>query len=195
MSRLVKAFIRWLTRNILKIRLGTDSYLSIPYVSVTGGSYIELGERSTIGKMAWLSAINSYKDQHFTPCIKIGADVTIGNYFCLTAIDNVSIANGCLISEHVYISDHGHGTDPNGGPPVSQPLYSKGSVYIGENTFLGYRVSILPGVHLGRNCVVGAHSVVTHSFPDYCVVAGVPARLLKQYNPQTQTWHNAAIRA
>ena len=49
---------------------------------------------------------------------------------------------------------------------------------------------IMPGVTLGDRCVVAAGAVVTNSFPEKCLVAGVPARLIKRYNSQTKTWEN-----
>lgn len=51
-----------------------------------------------------------------------------------------------------------------------------GRIEIGEETFIGARSIIMPGVKIGRNCVVGAGSVVTKDVPDYTVVAGIPAR-------------------
>ncbi len=51
---------------------------------------------------------------------------------------------------------------------------------IGKNCFIGGRSLILPGVEIGDNCVVGAGSVVTKSVPPRCIVAGNPARILKE---------------
>ena len=53
-------------------------------------------------------------------------------------------------------------------------------VKIGNNVWLGDNVSIMPGVTLGNNVIVGANAVVTHSFPDNVVVAGVPAKMIKK---------------
>lgn len=53
-----------------------------------------------------------------------------------------------------------------------------GSIYIGERTFIGYGATIFPGVKVGKRCVIGAGSVVTHSIPDFSVVAGVPAKII-----------------
>lgn len=175
--------------------MADGSYVSVPFLKLNGGKYIQIERNSTIGKYAWLGAFDSYLGQHFSPAIHIGPNVTIGNFFCATAIDRIDIKEGCLLSEYVYISDHGHGTEPDGPPPVAQPLFSKGPVVIGENTFVGYRVSILPGVKLGKHCVVGAHSVVNKSFPDYSVIAGVPARLIKKYDPATKTWNHEFVQS
>ena len=68
-----------------------------------------------------------------------------------------------------------------GNRPLSQWYpRKKGPVVIGKGTFLGINAIILPGVTLGRCCVVAAGSVVTESFPDRSVVVGVPARLVKR---------------
>jgi len=92
----------------------------------------------------------------------------------------VTIGDGCLFSEGVYMSDTAHaagGFDPR--PVAQRPLRFKGEVHIGARCFIGYRACILPGVTLGEGCVVGAHAVVTRSFGPGCVLAGVPARLVR----------------
>ena len=53
-----------------------------------------------------------------------------------------------------------------------------GKIVIGDNCFIGNHVYILPGIHVGSNCVVGACSVLTKSVPDGSVVAGNPARFI-----------------
>jgi acetyltransferase-like isoleucine patch superfamily enzyme len=72
---------------------------------------------------------------------------------------------------------------------IGERLSMRGNrVVIGEGSFIGFNSVILPNVVIGRHSVVGAHSVVTRDVPDYCVVAGNPARLIKRYSWQTKTW-------
>ncbi|MFV0539036.1 MAG: acyltransferase [Dysgonomonas sp.] len=172
------------------INMSLGAILDNP-MQIDGGKYIRIGENSSIGRYAWLGAFDSYLNQKYTPELIIGSNVRIGNYACITAIGSVQIGDGCLFSEYVYISDHAHGYDPLLNlSPKDQNLNSKGPVKIGKNCFLGYRVCVLPGVTLGCNCVVGANSVVTKSFPDYTMIAGVPARPIKRFSFELNKWIN-----
>lgn len=157
--------------------------------SISGSEYISIGHNSSIGHSSWIAAFDKYLEQAFKPRIIIKNNVRIGNYACITAIDEIMVEDGCLFSEYVYISDHYHGANPlTNLSPKDQPLFSKGKVSIGENCFLGYRVTILSGVKLGKNCIVGAHSVVNKSFPDYSMIAGTPAKIIKTFNFDKNDW-------
>jgi acetyltransferase-like isoleucine patch superfamily enzyme len=182
---LLRLLMRFPHRPPVKARFGRNSVIKHPR-RLDSPKGLKLGDHVTILEHAWLGCIERYAGKAYEPRIVVGSDTSIGRYACITAINSIEIGKRCLISEHVYISDHGHGTDPSAGPPRLQPLFSKGPVEIGDESFIGYRVSILPGVILGRNCVVGAHSVVTRSFPDYSVVAGVPAKLIYQQTPPSK---------
>ena len=92
------------------------------------------------------------------------------------------------MSEYVYVSDGAHGLDPKGGPIMKQDLESKGPVRLGKNCFVGFGVSILPGVVLGDHCIVGTRAVVTRSFPAYSMLAGSPAKLIKTYDEASGQW-------
>jgi lipopolysaccharide O-acetyltransferase len=149
---------------------------------------IRIGRRTLIRSNSYIDALSEYSGRHYQPVIEIGDDVYIGRHVYLTACNRIDISDGCVLSEHVYISDNSHGFDPLNGLIMKQPLEAKGGVHIGPNCFLGYRVTVMPGVNLGQWCVVGANSVVTRSFPAYSMIAGTPARLLKTYSHDLQQW-------
>ena len=160
----------------------TNASVGYPFI-IGNGNRIKVGKNSHIGRQAWLENFGEKGE------IIIEEEVIIGNFACITAINSIKIKKGTLISEYFYVSDHTHGFNPEDHlSPARQPLDSKGAVEIGENCFIGYRVSILPGVKLGKKCVVGAHSVVTRSFPDYTMIAGVPAKAIKKYSFESQGW-------
>jgi acetyltransferase-like isoleucine patch superfamily enzyme len=81
---------------------------------------------------------------------------------------------------YVYITDQNHGyTDPD--VPIGRQWPSNTAVSIGPGTWLGAGVIVLPGAQIGRNVVVAAGSVVRGMVPDRCVIAGVPAKVVREY--------------
>jgi len=167
--------------------LGAGSIFSRPNC-VQGARHVRIGARTRVGAGAYIAAITRHAGEVFDPQIRIGDDVYIGSHFHLASVSKVEIADACVLSDYVYMADVAHGFDPSAGLIMDQPLVRAGDIAIGHSTFVGYRATILPGVTLGQHCVVGGGSVVTKSFPDYSMVAGNPARLIKRYDPATRTW-------
>ena len=69
------------------------------------------------------------------------------------------------------------------GLPLGEPIISTDltvrPVAVGFGADIGMNASILPGIHIGAHAIVGAGAVVTQDIPDYAVVAGVPARVIR----------------
>ena len=68
--------------------------------------------------------------------------------------------------------------------PIKRELSSKGGIVIGNNVWIGDKCTILSGVSIGDGCIIAANSVVTQNVPSYTVVAGVPAKIIKQLSDE-----------
>lgn len=148
-----------------------------------GEKYISIGIGTTIHKGCILTAWDKYGKQIFTPSITIGNNCNIGEYSHITACKEITIGNNVLTGRRVYISDNAHGNSTKEEidiPPIQRPLHIKGSVVIEDNVWIGERVCILSGVHIGKGAIIAANAVVTHDVPEGYVVGGVPAKLIKK---------------
>ena len=72
---------------------------------------------------------------------------------------------------------------------LNQPIRQNGIVEIGEGSWLGHNACVL-GASIGKHCVIGANSVVTHDIPDYSVAVGSPAKIIRRYDSTTKTWRS-----
>lgn len=148
---------------------------------------IKVGNYVTILDNARILLVKSYCGCKYCASISIGNDVMIGYNFTIMAAAPIEIHDHVLIASNVMITSENHGIDPEFSKSYAgTPLNAK-PVVIGEGCWLGERLMIMPGVVLGKRCVVGAGSIVTKSFPDYSLIAGVPAKIIKKYNFSTHT--------
>lgn len=150
-----------------------------------GAEYISIGDRTKFQKDTYLTAWKNYKGQKFSPQIEIGEDCNFGAWNHITCINKISIGDGFLSGKWVTITDNSHGRttiDDVNIMPTLRKVYSKGPVVIGRNVWVGDKATILPGVTIGNGVIIAANSVVTKDIPNFCVVAGNPAKIIKKIN-------------
>ena len=92
----------------------------------------------------------------------------------------VSIGNDVLMESECLIITRNHKFDDVTIPIRLQGFTKEEPVVIGDDVWIGSRVIILSGVHIGNHTIIGAGSVVTHDVEDYAIVAGNPARVIKR---------------
>lgn len=176
----------------IKKKLGSHN----GYINISGGvifnnpQCIHIGSHVGIGADTFFGPVTMENGIAYNPKIIIGEGTWVGKHCSIAAIDRVEIGKHVLFAGYVHITDHSHGYEDITMPISPQPLISKGPVIIEDDCWLGFSCEILSGVHIGKHCVVAARAVVTKDVPPYSIVAGNPARIVKQYNFDTKKWES-----
>jgi acetyltransferase-like isoleucine patch superfamily enzyme len=110
--------------------------------------------------------------------LRVGAQTVFGHHCTLGVVREVVIGPRCLIAELVSIRDHEHEFAEVGRPVIEQGRRAR-PVVVGENVWLGAKVTVTSGVTIGKDTIVGANSVVTRDLPAGCVAAGAPAKVVR----------------
>lgn len=161
-------------------KFGKKSYIGKP-TFIEGCRHIYIGERTRIFPGIRLQALGDGS-------IEIGDNVAIGQYAHIVAMDQkLSIGSDCAISQYSIILNVDHVISD-----IEHSVMDSGHVVketkIGDGCFIGHGAVICAGTVLGKHCIVGANAVVKGHYPDYCILAGVPAKVIKRYNKETQKW-------
>lgn len=132
-----------------------------------------------------------------TPSSKLvlGTGVELGMYSRIGCLNYIEIGNNVITGPHVFIADYNHEyKDPlkpikfQGNCVTKSIEHHEGGVHIGEDSWIGTNVVISGTISIGKHCVIGANSVVTHDIPDYSVAVGMPCKVIKRYNFELGTW-------
>lgn len=179
---MIKLFwaIRALCYKPLFKRFGLFSYIGKP-IFLKGINKISIGKRVRIFPGARIEVTDK------NGSITIEDNISIGQNLHATSGGKLLIQSGTIFAENIMITSIDHEYTQIDIPIVVQPHLIKDTI-IGRNCFIGFGVVIQAGTILGKQCIVGANSVVRGTFPDYCVLVGAPARIVKRYNHETMKW-------
>lgn len=165
---------------------GKNVKIETPFDNGDYPSKIKIGDNTTLLKNIRINIYAPLCGEEYA--VEIGSGCYIGSGCSILARDKIIIENDVLMASNILISSENHGIDPESPIPYMDQKLSGAEVFIGEGTWIGQNVIILPGVRIGKKCVIGAGSVVTKSLPDYSIAVGNPAHIVKKYNFTTHRW-------
>ncbi len=162
-------------RNNMKIgnNINVGDYVKL---SALGKQKLELGNSVNIGSFS--QVIISISFNNLGELIKIGDNVGIGEFSYIGGGGGTIIGNDTIIGQYFSTHPENHNYLDNDKLIREQGTIRKG-IIIGENCWIGSKVTVLDGVTIGNGCVIAAGSVVTKSFEENLVIGGIPAKVIK----------------
>ena len=162
---------------------GPRSLLAFPTGAIYGERWITIGDGTMVaGYTTVCAGMAPGHDLGADPVLRIGDRCVIGRGSHIIAHHSIDIGDDVYTGPYVYITDQNHSyADPD--QPIGAQWPVNKAVRIGAGSWLGTGAVILPGSAIGRNVVVAAGAVVRGEVPDQCVVAGIPARVVREYVP------------
>lgn len=183
LKKIKRAIAIIFTKSIYKIkRIGKNSAIYKP-LQIDNPKGIIIGNGVTIYHSGWLMGTKKENAEGLV----IDDNTVIGHFSHIIANQNVHIGKSVLIANKVFISDCTHQYKNIYSPVMNQEIREIKPVYIGDGSWLGENVCVC-GANIGKQCVIGANSVVIEDVPDYSVAVGSPAKIVKQYNFDMQRW-------
>lgn len=151
---------------------------------------IEIGPLAHLhlGRWSWVG--NGTKIRVHGGEVRIGSKSVLGEEITFSTYEHISVGRECVIADRVMFIDFDHRVEDVEQAIRKQGVYSK-PVRVGNNVWIGYGASILRGVTVGDNAIIGTYAVVTKDVPDNAIVGGVPARVLRMREaPKRLRWED-----
>jgi acetyltransferase-like isoleucine patch superfamily enzyme len=155
-------------------------------VRISSPEFIELGDRVLIHEHVWLDV--RQRPGHPEPRLVLGDTVMLNRFVKIVCFGSVTLGRRVIIADRGYISDVEYEPGHANIDPALRPWTEPKPVVVEDGVFLGVGTVVKPGVTIGAHSYVGAGSVVTSDIPPRCVAVGSPARVIRQHNPDTDTW-------
>jgi acetyltransferase-like isoleucine patch superfamily enzyme len=172
---------------------GRNLRLVYPY-QLQNASHIEIGDDCHLGANSILCACRTVTHtgavQEFNGSIRLGDRVWATSSLQLFAACEMVVEDDVMFAANVFVCDCQHGHADVQTPYRRQAFSDLAPVFIGAGAWIGQNVVIMPGVSIGRQSIIGANSVVTHSIPDRAIAFGVPARVRKVWSDSEFAWQN-----
>ena len=167
-------------------RIGHKSVIYHP-MFICNADCIEIADNVSILDGVRLEAVRDIYGR--TPSLIIGSNTNIEQNVHIVCHSRVRIGRDVSITGRCAIVDVTHPYQDIGVQKIGDLIADDDSyVEIGDGAFLGHGAVILPNVRVGKRAVVGANSVVTRDVPDFSVVAGAPAKVIKLFSHELQQW-------
>lgn len=165
-------------------KMGDGACLLFPQGVVYNEHYIEIGQGTMVGPNTSITAgMAPGQEMPSNPVVRIGDRCVIGRGSHIIGHWSIEIGDDIQTGPYVYITDQNHTyADPE--LPIGRQWPVEAGVRIGSGSWLGANSIILPGSDIGEHVVVAAGAVVTGVIPSHCVVAGVPARIVRRWVPE-----------
>jgi acetyltransferase-like isoleucine patch superfamily enzyme len=162
--------IRKLFWKALGMQIGSKTYVG-KHTSVTWPHQVKLGNNCSLEHNIYFHYDGIYSEG---PSICIGDHVFVGNNTEFNITDKITIGDNCLIAAGCCFVDHNHGS--NKSKLIREQLAPKEGIRIEEDVWVGSKVTVLKGVHIGKGAIVAAGAVVNKSIPKYEIWGGIPAK-------------------
>jgi acetyltransferase-like isoleucine patch superfamily enzyme len=158
---------------------GEGSYIAFPWNTIYGERWMRIGADTYVGPGATLS-VGIHPDQVpiSDPVLVIGDRCLINKGTAIVAHFSIVIEDDVWTGHNCYVTDQNHGYEDI-TKPIGVQAMPEQPVRIGRGSWLGFGVTVLPGVTIGEHVVIGAGSVVTNDLPANCVAGGVPAQVIR----------------
>ncbi|MFT4093287.1 MAG: acyltransferase [Niabella sp.] len=166
-------------------QMGKNVFIARP-IKITP-QFLFVDNNVYIAKNCRLEGVAIYEGQVYNPSIRLGENVSIQQSLHLTCASSIVLEKDVAIAANVTITDIEHPYIDISIPIEKQHL-STNPVLIKSESKVYNNAVILPGTIIGKHSVVGANSILSGVFPDYCVIVGAPAYIVKRYCFESNLW-------
>ena len=161
--------------------MGNGACLLFPQGAIYNEHYIQIGAETLVGPNTCITAgMAPGQEMPTDPVVRIGSRCIIGRGSHIVGHWSIEIGDDIQTGPYVYITDQNH-TYEDPIEPIGRQWPTEAAVSIGSGSWLGANVVVLPGAQIGEHVTVAAGAVVRGTFPDRCVIAGVPARIIRRW--------------